>query len=1319
MTKGDGGAAGRDVYREIEEAALALATDPHWGDQGPAGAVGNRFARALDARPRNAGDLTGTSRALRAAVRRVADPEARRVAHSRLTSFMFMLTQSFGNAEDMSGLLGLWTDVPGAPGQPRQSDLGTGVVAAWLPHTGRFLGDVRFGRCELLLMMRFLAGAHGEESASPELRRQVVAVFPGMLSAWFGRQGEVTADDLTGVIDVLEPLTGELPPDEEPTHVLMTLLSSYHAERGRRSGLREHADLAVESYARAAGLAGPRLRAHLRGSLGAVERDRYLMFGERADLDASLKHLGESRAEGGEEDPQRQVTDYLLVRGLLERAHLDGRAEDVVLAMEIAPTSQVFGGGRGTPLPRAVLDELPSAVAAATEAAVMGLDPHCDEDVRTLARLWDATEGWTVRSGDRAAGPLLGPLHWQARIAFHRFSRTRATADHDHCTAACRAALARTEGELARAQLQGELAVVLLKGYEHTGAVTHLDESIAAQRAHLAAADDSLRRGQARSNLSSALMLRAEATGSHEDLDASVAAMRDALAAVAEHDPHEPSRLPLAVNLVSKLIVRYERLGTLSDLAEAVDVGEAAVAEVRAADPEEVAYDTAEYLGLALSNLGGARRFRFEALQSGEDLDAALEALRGAVAAVPPEHPDHSRYLFNLGSCLSVAHRSGRDALEEAVERQRAAVSATAVDHPGRARRVASFAGTLVESWLRTGEERMADEALSLLRQIHDDPKSPAEDRLCASYALAGALRQIGLHDGDEAALREAVRLSAEVARASTASAVRRITCAGQSALLTERLDGAEAALPAWEHTVELLSQVAWRGLLRTDQEHSLADRRGVAAGAAACALDAGVGRRAVEFLEQGRSVLWTQLLEARAETTLLDRADPALAAELRAAGAALEAATAGEAWEGPEGPVRHPAVDQRVLLGRRWDALVERATEALGGESPFAGVSYDELAEAAAGGPVVLVNLAPRRCDALVVRHGQREPLVVPLAGLRLEDAAERARRFRDTMHGLEVPRVPAESYVRAQMVLAGTLGWLWESVVRPVLDALDMGVPPAADAGSGTGRADHGQAERPRVWWCPTGPLTLLPLHAAGPGDAGADDGSLRRTDPSYTPTVRGLLRARTRAARPVAPEGSGGRVLAVAVPSAPGLLPLEHAADEAAAVATALADRLGMAATTLEGEDATRERVQEGLTHCSWAHFACHGGREADIPSSSALHLYDGPLTVLDVARQRLAHAELAFLSACRTAVGDATLYDEALHVSAGLQLAGFREVVGTLWPVTDDHAVEVARRFYGALGKGTGPARAIAETAEHMRRRFPLEPVRWAGYPHFGP
>jgi hypothetical protein len=52
----------------------------------------------------------------------------------------------------------------------------------------------------------------------------------------------------------------------------------------------------------------------------------------------------------------------------------------------------------------------------------------------------------------------------------------------------------------------------------------------------------------------------------------------------------------------------------------------------------------------------------------------------------------------------------------------------------------------------------------------------------------------------------------------------------------------------------------------------------------------------------------------------------------------------------------------------------------------------------------------------------------------------------------------------------------------------------------------------ERPRLWWCPAGPLGLLPLHSALTYDPerGADTGTVDRVVSAYTPTLKALLEA-----------------------------------------------------------------------------------------------------------------------------------------------------------------------------------------------------------------
>jgi CHAT domain-containing protein len=88
----------------------------------------------------------------------------------------------------------------------------------------------------------------------------------------------------------------------------------------------------------------------------------------------------------------------------------------------------------------------------------------------------------------------------------------------------------------------------------------------------------------------------------------------------------------------------------------------------------------------------------------------------------------------------------------------------------------------------------------------------------------------------------------------------------------------------------------------------------------------------------------------------------------------------------------------------------------------------------------------------------------------------------------------------------------------------------------------------------------------------------------------------------------------------------------------------------------------------------------GRDPSHPSISGLVVSDGITTVSDLAALDAQHGELAYLSACSTARSGAYLPDEALHVTGAFQLAGYRHVVGTLWPVQDQVAALTAVEFY---------------------------------------
>jgi CHAT domain-containing protein len=102
-----------------------------------------------------------------------------------------------------------------------------------------------------------------------------------------------------------------------------------------------------------------------------------------------------------------------------------------------------------------------------------------------------------------------------------------------------------------------------------------------------------------------------------------------------------------------------------------------------------------------------------------------------------------------------------------------------------------------------------------------------------------------------------------------------------------------------------------------------------------------------------------------------------------------------------------------------------------------------------------------------------------------------------------------------------------------------------------------------------------------------------------------------------------------------------------------------------------------------------------------------------------------ADLAYLSACDTAVSTRRFADEAFHIGGAFQSAGYRNFVGTLWKIGDDVAAWFAEAFYRYLTDGgtAEPAPDRAADALHyatncLRRKHPDEPGLWAAFTHIG-
>ena len=870
-------------------------------------------------------------------------------------------------------------------------------------------------------------------------------------------------------------------------------------------------------------------------------------------------------------------------------------------------------------------------------------------------------------------------------------------------------------GDPNRAAYLKSLAGVLHAQFERTGELGALTEAVEAGRDAVAAtpAGDPGRASRLNS-LGATLQAQFERTGELKALTEAVQAGRDAVAATSASAPDRAAYLS---NLGGALQMLLGRTGDLSALTEAVEVTREAVAAARSGDPDRAAY---------LSNLGATLQMLFRRTGDLGALTEAVQAGRDAVAATPASAPNRAAYLSNLGRALQMlfGHTGDLGALTEAIEVTRQAVADVPVGDPARATCQGNLGAALQVLFERTGDMGTLTEAIQVTKEALAASPSGHPSRAVHLSELGNALQTLAEHTGDTEALTEAAKCFQAVGGSTTAAVSLRISGWRRAAVnLTDRAD--DDALAAAEAAVELLPQLTPRSLARADREHQLSESGPLAGVAAAAAIAAGRPERAVELLEQTRSVLAANTVDARSsDLNRLRETAPELAGafeELRGRMQALDqpgavqpgdqaGPTAGQDLEQARRKAPDLA-DARHEAQADWDQLISRIRSADGFAGFLAAPSISKLAAQAQDGPIVFVSASPTRCDALILTDDPHTPVrLVPLAPLTLTDAAVQTARLLVVSRAATDPSEKPAARMTAQGEVLKVLAWIWDTITEPVLTALGHTTAPSREE------------PWPRVWWSPRGPLAYLPLHAAGHhSDLTAGDPALAanprtvldRVVSSYTTTVRSLAYARTR--RP----GAGNAVV-VAVADAPGTQPLPGVTAETATLRRFLPHALVLA-------DPTRDTVLDALPGHQVAHFACHGYADWEEPASSRLILRDhhtAPLTVADVSALHLT-GDLAYLSACDTTVTSPRLADEAVHITGAFHLAGYQHVIGTLWPINDALARDIAEDFYADLtAGGTIPPqtsrspRALHHAIRRLRARYPQTPTLWAAHTHTG-
>ncbi|KAG8763012.1 hypothetical protein FRC12_008759 [Ceratobasidium sp. 428] len=408
-------------------------------------------------------------------------------------------------------------------------------------------------------------------------------------------------------------------------------------------------------------------------------------------------------------------------------------------------------------------------------------------------------------------------------------------------------------------------------------------------------------------------------------------------------------------------------------------------------------------------------------------------------------------------------------------------------------------------------------------------------------------------------------------------------------------------------------------------------------------------------------------------------------------------------------GVSREQSARRHRRLAEEWNQLLDQARKTPGCRGFLLPKTTIELACAAQTRTIVLVNVHEDRCDALALLPGSIDVVHIPLLKLSYEKVVRIYSSLKKCLARVNVrqrdhrrPVYPEDEHTSNGDPLNFVLLDLWDSIVEPILSHL------------GYLRRSPGQP-LPHVTWCPTGPLAFLPLHAAGR----YDDHPARVYDyviSSYTPTVGALVNRKSR-------SGNFQGILAVGQSATVDLRPLPGTVTELAKIREIAGDNCQF--TALDGKMATPTAVLDAMDKHSWVHFACHGSQNYTTdPTTSAFHLHNSTLTLSAIMRKQIKDGGLAFLSACETATGDDTLPDEAVHLAAGMMMAGYPSVIGTMWSIEDVDAPLVAEKLYSYLLDGgkadeTKAAHALHYAVQYLRDQVGEKSFeRWVPYIHIG-
>ncbi|KAI0383275.1 CHAT domain-containing protein [Hypomontagnella monticulosa] len=803
------------------------------------------------------------------------------------------------------------------------------------------------------------------------------------------------------------------------------------------------------------------------------------------------------------------------------------------------------------------------------------------------------------------------------------------------------------------------------------------------------------------SSLGNLLARKYERTGALGDLQHAIMRTEEALDTMPSGHPDRPARLN---NLGNCLGRRFELTGTIDDLEKAI---------LHCGTAVELTPRFHPYQASRLSSLGNWLVRRYERTGNIENLEQAINRTQEAMELTTPNQLSRAAYTTSLGIMLALRYRQSKSPTDiwQAVSFAELAIMSTSTDSPNRANWLSNLGSILAVQYEETRSLNDLQYAIYCLKQALEEMPDYHPNRAASLNSLGDMIRYRYDQTQTTEDYWDCVSCFENSWACINAPPTVRIRAAYKAAKILLVHQNWERSSVLLNQALHLLPRVSSRISSRCDQLYMIREFAGLATLAASTSLLRSNGTlNALKLLEIGRGVI--SRLRFGPQVDLSCQQEPYQEAERKIylcqsypRTSIIPSSTFAQG---------NTVVTKHFKLSECYTALqCEGDIDEVDKSPDFGNSLYSptehELRAAASGGPVVVINVSPLRCDAILLEPNEIRSMLLP--DLHHKDIVQNVELLKSTHTSLEgLPQAKKET--------EQILEWLWVTVTSPILHELGFKGPPA-------------DGKWPHVWWVPTGLLSLLPLHAAGRHDSTSFETVIDRVVSSYSPSVKALLCAQRRS---LALCHVPKKIFLVSMEVTPCCLSLDTAREE-----TMVVEELMPKLSKTRLENPCKKDVINGLQNCDIFHFAGHSMSDSEDPSRSRLLLSDwqeNPLTAEDLLDLKLHDSQpfIAYLSACSTGANSAEqLQDESINLMTACQLAGFRHVVGSLWDVYDMYSIDAAKEFYRVLEGAREVSDEAVAWGVHMAARHIRQitrdqgnaafgagnPLAWAAYIHIGP